>query len=48
MLSGVDIGVDYKSFLELLVGSLDNESCMFGECPRCPSLYEGIYFGRFK
>jgi hypothetical protein len=21
---------------------------MFGECPRCPSLYEGIYFGRFK
>ncbi|XP_045024477.1 uncharacterized protein LOC116922580 isoform X1 [Daphnia magna] len=37
MLAGADIGVDYKSLLELLVCSLDNESCMFGECSRCPS-----------
>ena len=37
MLAWADIGADYKSLLELLVCSLDNEYCMFGECSRCPS-----------
>lgn len=37
MFDGVDIAVDYKCLLDLLVCFLDNECCMFGECPQCPS-----------
>ena len=37
MLTGADIGVDYKYCLNLLACSLENECCMFGLCPRCPS-----------